>query len=178
MKPWLCAWPACCAGAAAPEKSSIFSSRVDLSRVAWKRYEVLEALSSVSKTVSPAKTDEQPQPATKARNRTGRRTRMVSASAASFPVKAQTIRLSAFDEIKAAHPNPRCSSPAIPGVGWPHVKRYGSLPKRANRVAVIRVASDSLVDDRGCLNNWPESQSLPRNVNLQCCRSLDSTRDQ
>src|ERR1700757_557929 len=62
-------------------------------------------------------------------------------------------------------------------MGWPSVLRLtaSSAPKAASR---SHAASDSLVDDWGCLTNRPEREAFPGNINLQCCRPLNSPLDQ
>ena len=60
----------------------------------------------------------------------------------------QTLLSAAAENVKAAPPNPSCSSPAVPGVGRPCVD-----PAVRDHPCVV---SDSLVDDRGCLTNRPE----------------------
>src|SRR5215475_10830963 len=40
------------------------------------------------------------------------------------------------------------------------------------------VASDSLVDDRGCLTDRPECKAFPCNIDLQCCGPLNSPLNQ
>src|SRR5574340_515435 len=51
-----------------------------------------------------------------------------------------------------------------------------NFAKTASRLHVV--ASDSLVDDRGCLSNRPERQSFAGHINLQRSRSLNSALDQ
>ena len=66
---------------------------------------------------------------------------------------------------------------------WHRLAAYYAArhPLSTRRIAVTSncyVASDSLVDYRGCLTHRPERETFPCNINLQCCRSLDSPLDQ
>jgi hypothetical protein len=64
--------------------------------------------------------------------------------------------------------------------------RYGLAARihQANDPTNVRAASrshdasDSLVDDWGCLTDRPEREAIPYNIDLQCCRPLNSPLDQ
>jgi len=77
----------------------------------------------------------------------------------------QTILLAAVDWLKAAPPNPICYSPAGTGMVRPRALRFtASLgPEAAMR---SHAASDSLMNDWGCLTNGPERKAFPGNINL------------
>ena len=61
-------------------------------------------------------------------------------------------------------------------MGWLRAERTTSLASRPHLRSYV--ASDSLVDDWGCLNNGPERKAIPGNINLQCRRPLNSPLDQ
>jgi hypothetical protein len=72
----------------------------------------------------------------------------------------------------AAPPNPNCAfsrrSRCGPAVRGPARQKTGSLV----------LVSDSLVDDRGCLNHRPKCQALFPDVNLQRRGSLNAPLNQ
>ncbi len=82
-------------------------------------------------------------------------------------------RLSYKRPLRSSRPRPQntiCYSPAGPGVG----RSFVDLDDRG----LPCVVSDSLVDNRGCLDHRTESQGLACDVNLQCRRPLDSSLDE
>jgi len=135
------------------EKSSTFSSSVFSSINAWNREKDFRESPS-SRGFSAELDAELREKSANGASRSAAKTQRRSARPASIPVKKQTILKAAVELLKAAPPNPRCYSPATPGMGWLRAERTTGPASRPHLRSYV--ASDSLVDDWGCLNNRSE----------------------